>query len=423
MDWKNKYSKKIEKYIDKMDVLKKDFITIPSDHTIIKKIKDIYKKLIISPLTTQHSSIIKEKSNLKYPLSYNLKNDKDIYDKWILDIIKGNTIPKVSKKKISEYYISSNQKDKLALEKLTDIIYNSIYISIDIQFAIEKMKIHYVNYSNEYLNLHIYSDDKKNINIELINKIVLLIKTISGNSYPVELFLILTNQKKYIIDKIKKISAFNANSGYSISESKIVIWRYEEIYKVLIHELCHYYKIDSNIRSSYNEKKILRKFHSIFNVKKNIDSVTETYTEIFAVFIHTLLLSIINNENFNKLINDEIKFSFFQVSKILKLFNATSLKELVDKKIFIDIGTSVISYYIVKLGILLNLNQILDFWEQNSFIVKEESPEYIEIYYKSIDNLINIYNDIFIGIIKYLKNDKCNCFVNRTFRMTMYQIK
>jgi hypothetical protein len=104
MDWKNKYSKKIEKYIDKMDVLKKDFITIPSYHTIIKKIKDIYKKLIISPLTTQHSSIIKEKSNLKYPLSYNLKNDKDIYDKWILDIIKGNTIPKVSKKKISEYF-------------------------------------------------------------------------------------------------------------------------------------------------------------------------------------------------------------------------------------------------------------------------------------------------------------------------------
>ena len=194
MDWKNKYSKKIEKYIDKIDILKKDFITITSDHTIIKKIKDLYKNLVISPLITQHNSIIKEKSNLKYPLSYNLKNDKAVYDKWIVDTILGKIIPKVSKKKISEYYISSNQKDKIALEKLTDIIYNSIYISIDIQFAIEKMKIHYVNYSNEYLNLHIYSDDTKNINIELINKIVLLIKTISGNSYPVELFLILTNQ-------------------------------------------------------------------------------------------------------------------------------------------------------------------------------------------------------------------------------------
>ena len=416
MSWKNKYSL----------ILKQHFINIDIS-TDTKKIREIYKTIKIIPLNKIYVSEIKKASNIKYTLAYDMDDDRKKYDNWLFDLISKdkNSVPN-DKKIIQHYGLKEYQnKDLGALIKLTNIIYKSSFISIDIRYCIEKMNIIYENYSNEYLNLHIYKDkkDDKHIDLDFINKIVLLLKTLSNKSYPVNLILILTNQKKYIIDKIKKITPFNTNSGYSIAVEEIVIWRYEEIYKVLIHELCHYYQIDGNLKSSFNKTKLLTFFNNTFNVEKNIDNFLESYTEIFALFVHTLLLSINNKEDFNKLINNEIKFSFLQVSKIINHFNGNTLKEIIDKKIFIDQSTSSVSYYIVKLGLLLNLPSLIKFWNTSGFIIENRSLEYIEIYKQSINSMINNYNNIFSYLIIFLKKNNCKCFTCTTLRMSLYQIK
>ena len=100
------------------------------------------------------------------------------------------------------------------------------------------------------------------------------------------------------IDCNKKLSSININSGLSY-ENNIIIYRKEELLKVLIHEMIHILDIDIKYENNNNKKKILNKL-CINNLLIN-----ESYVESWANIINIYLTlkennEIVNNEEYIK---------------------------------------------------------------------------------------------------------------------------
>ena len=98
--------------------------------------------------------------------------------------------------------------------------------------------------------------------------------------------LFLGNQKKYLFGN--KITPMNMNSGSTIKDIYVSVWRKEEYEKVLIHELCHYISIDFDI---FLNDKINKDINNIFNLE-GINHVSESYNETVACIINMLYKSV-----------------------------------------------------------------------------------------------------------------------------------
>ena len=155
----------------------------------------------------------------------------------------------------------------------------------------------------------------------------------------------------------------------------------------------------------------------IFNIDDNVDSQIESYIETCATIFNSLIYSKTHNINFVDIINYEIKFSFYQVTKILNYYGAVSVSDMIDNKILNRQKTSVLSYYIIKLGMLLNINELFELWKLNNLNIKNNSEEYNIFYINSI-NVLKKYNNIFENITIERKSK----FINKTLRMTMHEL-
>ena len=66
-----------------------------------------------------------------------------------------------------------------------------------------------------------------------------------------------------------------------------MIWRKEEFYKVLIHELTHYFGVDFYITDNIY-KKLEKHFGELINIL-GVDRINESYTETIALTIHSIV--------------------------------------------------------------------------------------------------------------------------------------
>lgn len=279
-------------------------------------------------------------------------------------------------------------------------------------------------------------------------------------------FFYLTNIKKTIpIDHKLILSQENANTAFtqtcSSSYNEIIIYRMEEWFKVFIHETIHTFGLDFSELSSTELTNINNQLKEIFHV--NIDDTNtnnkifefnlyEAYTEIWAEFINTMFIVILdpffkiysikeklnpysseqnnkdsvsfllyqnditkNNPNkipeevllnpnkkeeftnrVTKLMNIERIFSLIQANKILHysgLFYDIDGK--IDKKIKeYKENTSIFSYYIIK-GIIIDnyfdfFNWIIK-WNKN----KNKSNQFIGyIYFLNTSSILTIKNKL-----------------------------
>jgi hypothetical protein len=170
----------------------------------------------------------------------------------------------------------------------------------------------------------------------------------------------LTTQKRIITTPI--IGTINTNGGQTDLIS-IEIFRKEEVIKVLMHELCHFYELDcGNINK--NQEIIMNNF----NIKTpNFLSVQEAFTEYLAMIHHIALISYYTNQSILLIYHYEKIFSLFQICKILYHYKFKKFEDLYKNQMIQ--GTNVFSYYIIKFFILYkmdnkcsikNLKQILD---------------------------------------------------------------
>lgn len=322
---------------------------------------------------------------------------------------------------------------------LHEILYDNLFVSLDVVQHGECENLIYEVYSGNNVDVHLYCIDKDNDNaiskpnINYISQIINFFKIMFKKDIYVKLNIFYGKQKKILpvinnqLDNFSNkhnrfICCDNVNSGMSIKETIIVLWREEEFYKVLIHELIHFFDIDF-----YVDDNVYKKINAIFNKHINVigfDRVNESYTEALAMLIHSAFFSVIvSNTKINKILSYEMLWTQFQVAKILNHYNCKTFDDIYNAQL--QQYTSVCSYYIVKCFLMLNYNMLFSFWNKNGFFIisenKNSENEYVELYNKVIkfDNDKTIINKF----IYYLNDNKhMNDYVLITLRMSMFQI-
>jgi hypothetical protein len=260
--------------------------------------------------------------------------------------------------------------------------------------------------------------------MQLISKIIsFLRKLFKKESLYVKLIVFLGKQKKYIplgneADDPNIISPDNVNSGSTIRETIVMIWREEEFYKVLIHELIHYFCVDFYLSDDvYN--KINKVFTKIFTIN-GIDRVNESYTEALAISIHSIIYSQIKNIKFSEVLAYEILFSNFQIAKLLRYMKFRKYEDITHKKI--SQMTSACSYYIVKCMFLTNYHKLLQFWKENGFYVSDKNKNAYEIVYKSIVSIDSLDKTSINKMMEFIEKNEEKKFVYCTMRMSLFQL-
>lgn len=232
-----------------------------------------------------------------------------------------------------------------------------------------------------------------------VNKRVGIIRELGGNGVifrrPIFIYLYLLPHKKYYPSDGGILSENNINSGSSNTYTReINIWRTEELFKVLVHELLHIYGFDYNI---YNNTRIDEYGSQLFGIRKNIN-LNEAYIEALATLINS---SIIGPNNYKKILDDEITYSIDKGKDVLEYLKKSQYNQ----------DTSAFSYYVLKAALLSNIEKFIEFINTytNNCVVKYNcSDKYIELLMDSFSKIYssNSYEK------KYL--------INNSLRMTKY---
>ena len=189
------------------------------------------------------------------------------------------------------------------------------------------------------------------------------------------------------------------NSGFKFNNN-IVIYRNEELFKILIHELIHYYNIDQFIKEDNKVSNYLLNYIYNINTPKKELKIYEACTETIATILNIIFFS--EKINMDNLINNlyiEIVFSLIQNSKLFKYSNIENSKDIYlkyKKPTKFKQNTFVFEYHYLKSKLLLNFNNLIKFINNNT-----KTDEY---YINDDDILLNL-------TIPKINNTNINDFV------------
>ena len=445
-----KYTNKIINYNNYFNNNKEKLFTIYKYfYTKLKNIinntskKDVLKKL--------QKKIIWSTSDIKTPFLYNNYDNKDYSFsefKELFNQLKIN-FSKFSKMDITKYikniddevvdvlnYIHSNRYVSLNIKQW--IQYN---INVCYKYDFSHLELYYF-YSSTY-NYNNYINPYKNFNNtdDIVTEIYIITKWIYDINplYKIKFYFFDTPQKKYLPNddstslRIKSkykleekwLSPMNINAGFtSINDNKnyheIFIWRREEVYLALTHELFHYLLLDTKFLND-------EKYDVLFNNKiKPYLLLNESITEIISNFFYIMYYSIRNGENnletdflnFKKIYVNDLIFSWYQSVKILKYFNINSLE--INQLSKIKSHTAVFSYSILRPILTTEFCEILFSFPYIAKIFGETNIKECNI--KTCESILNyIKKKIDILPNKYINEAIKNIIIYEdTMRRTLY---
>lgn len=186
-------------------------------------------------------------------------------------------------------------------------------------------------------------------------------------SMKTNIYLLFTRFKKVIPYKGEDITFKHVNSAFTTAcspQSSIYIFRYEEWFKVLIHESFHCFGLDFSHHDNYEAEREITKAFKVKN--KNGVRVYEAYCEIWAEVLNIVLVSYLKTKDkksfmilFEHLLNKELSFTLFQCNKILQhrgiLYN--NIIDMNSKHVTYEETTNITSYYFLKMILFLNLRK------------------------------------------------------------------
>jgi len=241
------------------------------------------------------------------------------------------------------------------------------------------------------INMYFSSSEKQEKIVTYIERMLVWIYIISkytqntNCSKILNIYIYLTDPKKILPENEEIIGKNNVNTGFTTScsiNSNIVIYRKEEWFKVFIHETIHNFGLDFSQMDNTNTKNYIL---NIFPISSKV-KLYETYTDFWARTVNCMFCSfyglvnknIINDEelfikNTYKLIDEERKFSYIQVAKILN-FMKLDYKDLYTKDfeselkrfLFYKENTSVFAYYILCCVLFNKFNDFIDWCYDNN---------------------------------------------------------
>ena len=313
-------------------------------------------------------------------------------------------------------YILANT-NKLPTELFNSHIDNDVineFVSMDIiNYLLNYMDckhIYTINYEKITLNLTIYGcHHLKKKKRDMIIKIILMMALYKSNfkyksnlKQTITIDLFLTPFKKKLNSSNKLLGPREINSGFTSPGYKLCIFRNEELYKVLIHEMIHYLDLDLGFLKSNT-------MYNHLNIHPNIEiRLNEAYTELIALVIISIIHSYHQRKNmalYKTILNDELRFSLYNVSKLLVYFGFDSADDFFSpyKSDQFKQTTSVCSYFVIKTALLFNLN--------NDTITEEYM---IQCLTQEFKNTIN-------SIMNQIKEKKQSKVLFNTLRMSLYE--
>ena len=189
-----------------------------------------------------------------------------------------------------------------------------------VDYINEKIKYKYVisyNYKNNIIYIEYYTA-KKSKNTDLFKKIVkrVIFMMIISNTYKslnIEIYDTPFKKEFHCNNhkKCGKLSHNNVNSGLSYLNN-IVIFRREEMLKLLVHELIHALDIDNKYETLKDKQKILE----LYNINNSNLLINESYVETWAIIINVFL--VIYEKKINK--TEENKINLFKKYIIFGIF-------------------------------------------------------------------------------------------------------
>lgn len=198
----------------------------------------------------------------------------------------------------------------------------------------------------------------------------------------------------------------------------ITIYRQEELIKVCIHELFHSNLIDFDFIISTISKNFEKEYCFHYPVLLN-----EAYTECLALIINTMYIGIMLHKSesyINQMYEKEVKYSIYNVSKILDYYQIESVQEIKKNNgkclKYFHQTTNVFSYYFLKMVLLLNLKKL------HQIIMLYTIPNTFKLSNKSLPMISDIYqllNEQMLIIDKYrLSKQK----YNSSLRLTLFEL-
>jgi hypothetical protein len=272
------------------------------------------------------------------------------------------------------------------------------FLSERISNWIKKQKLyhHYVLQHKTIGNINMFSINKIPIKLLIhVMKICTLLNNLANTKQHVPNITIILTPFEKQFGKAKILHEDNVNTGVSY-KNNIVIWREEEMLKVLIHELIHNYKLDFGydyIRFK-NVIKINKSLNNIRHNDKNNIIINEAYTESMATIIFCVYFSVVFKLDINNIIVKEIWHSFIQTARILKYFGFNTIEEFTGEEpsnaMFVE-KTNVFSYYVIKSILFFKLCRTIRLFDSDN-----KNNEFIELitfddsYKKLINKIIKI---------------------------------
>ena len=279
-----------------------------------RKIKLENSNLLVQKIKNERNSVIQFIKNTKLKIKIE-QLDKNANKKLENKLENFANVYWVDKNNLA---ISSNQLDKIF--KITwetpnnSNLLNTMFIKTtndEIKKIIKRVK--FLIYIGEYLKL-------KTNNI----------------AKPLEIYLVLSELKKYFPEKDEKIKIAHVNGGYTNLVTNIIfVWRKEEWEKILIHEIIHYFDMD--MRDHRVELKI---------PVKGPKSYFEAVTDFWGLFYHLIYLSVLITKKIKTLLELELTFIENQAMALNDFLNLGSWQHKPDETI--NQTTPALSYYILK---------------------------------------------------------------------------
>lgn len=382
---------------------------------IINKLKVLINQLDLSNINfdiikTNINKLVKVYYKLK-EVWYNIELNKIKFKTYSKNTDKYNKIKLI----ILDNFLSKNENISKIIDESNYIYclkYSNIYFywisessiinsnDLNYQLAMNMMKI------TISLNKYKYNDNDN------INRIIIWIPINKNRNFFPNTITSLNLKKTE-----SEFEAFIA-SGVTFGDNpKItIITRYEEVEKLLIHELIHNYNMDGSkyynqmteIISEYKDIKLANRNGETYNYDYEF-SIYESYTELLSTYFYLLFENIKMNEktriNFNikeKLLGQiliELLYSYNLVGNLIRLNNYLNYEEF-SKKIVFDGNICGYEYYYIK-GLMYN-NFIITFGSN--------LEEFKKIYIEIIDMLKKLKknDDMLMKQIYYLQIPQTN---------------
>jgi hypothetical protein len=281
---------------------------------------------------------------------------------------------------------------------------------------------------SENIHLHLIFETSRVYKVKDKMQMVLLLfgllKQFTKLPNDMHVYVYLTSLKKKFSNSKKPLGFYQVNTGFTYTNyNKIVLFRQQEWFKVLIHESFHCLGLDF---SSIRKKDWL--LHTLFHGIQSEMLAFEGYCEFWAITLNTMIYAFTYHPNtfqktFVQLLQKEQHFRIYQMVKVLKSMGL-SYNDIINGQnvhLFKE-DTNVFAYYVLGSILLNHFDEFVEWCYQNNAPNNIFQCRATEAYLRSFSNFIkaSYKKKLFLQNVETLSqtNHSSNRFMKTSLRLS-----